>query len=512
MIKNLTLGAEALFFATALSGMPLLGSETVYSIPDIVDFAHDYQTDTLYITANDTVLRFDTQNRTFLPSLLMDGRVGGIDISLDGATLAIASEDYDESRNWIYLVDTETLEDRKLYSDRASSEAGTFSVAWMLDGSVAHTSRFSGSGWVSLRVKDPQTNELLYSKRVRQNSMLATSTDGLTLAWEESNSSGGPIGFWDVLTGDVVGARVDSFLYEISVNQDGSKFSVPAYDGLRIYDRALNEASLLPLSGYYSAALSATFHPVEDIVYTPLSQQSEIRAYDTNSMELVNTLFVSSDFGWIGNHAYREGRVKLSDDGSLLFATVSDGFVMLEQYEGLAAWGETLHLDEDAQLVLDLPASIGNGGEIDYSITKEPSHGSLVSVDGRYLYVPDDDFFGSDSLEFAAQYGNAMRLGNIELSVSAVNDAPVAVDDFATVARGRSIAIDVLGNDIDVDGDSLVIQSVSRPSRGSVAIVDGQIVYESRRGKPGSVNFGYVVSDGSGETVEASVHVNISKR
>ena len=41
------------------------------------------------------------------------------------------------------------------------------------------------------------------------------------------------------------------------------------------------------------------------------------------------------------------------------------------------------------------------------------------------------------------------------VTVSAVNDAPAATDDAATTAEDTPVSIAVLGNDTDLDGDTL---------------------------------------------------------
>ena len=56
--------------------------------------------------------------------------------------------------------------------------------------------------------------------------------------------------------------------------------------------------------------------------------------------------------------------------------------------------------------------------------------------------------------------------GTVTVTVSAVNDAPVATDDAATTAEDTPVTIAVLGNDTDLDGDSLVVSGVSMPDDG----------------------------------------------
>ena len=52
------------------------------------------------------------------------------------------------------------------------------------------------------------------------------------------------------------------------------------------------------------------------------------------------------------------------------------------------------------------------------------------------------------------------------MTVTCVDDAPVAVDDAATVTEDDpATAIDVLANDTDIDGGPKAIASVTRPGQ-----------------------------------------------
>ena len=60
------------------------------------------------------------------------------------------------------------------------------------------------------------------------------------------------------------------------------------------------------------------------------------------------------------------------------------------------------------------------------------------------------------------------------MTVTCVDDAPVAVDDAATVAEdAAATAIDVLANDTDVDGGPISVDSVTQPANGTVVITGG---------------------------------------
>jgi hypothetical protein len=72
------------------------------------------------------------------------------------------------------------------------------------------------------------------------------------------------------------------------------------------------------------------------------------------------------------------------------------------------------------------------------------------------------------------------------------------------------VTINVLGNDGDIDGDSLFIASVTQPSaHGSVDIVANAIRYLPKGGFTGTDTFSYTISDDKGGTATARVTVNV---
>src|SRR5690606_39830366 len=88
----------------------------------------------------------------------------------------------------------------------------------------------------------------------------------------------------------------------------------------------------------------------------------------------------------------------------------------------------------------------------------------------------------------------------------------LAVDDTLTLDEDNALSLSpaqVLGNDADVDGDSLSIQSVGNATHGTVAIVEGQVVFTPAADYNGAASFTYTISDGQGGTSTATVSLTI---
>lgn len=91
------------------------------------------------------------------------------------------------------------------------------------------------------------------------------------------------------------------------------------------------------------------------------------------------------------------------------------------------------------------------------------------------------------------------------------NMPPVANDDSATTEPGVSVAIDVLTNDSDEDGDSLSVTGVTDPDNGTVSYTSSFITYIPNGGYLGTDSFNYTVSDGNGGMASAAVTVAVQE-
>ncbi|MFY9825093.1 MAG: Ig-like domain-containing protein, partial [Thermoanaerobaculia bacterium] len=99
----------------------------------------------------------------------------------------------------------------------------------------------------------------------------------------------------------------------------------------------------------------------------------------------------------------------------------------------------------------------------------------------------------------------------VTVTVTAVNDAPVANADSATVAEDGTVNVAVLGNDTDVDGDTLSVSSVTQGAHGAVVInPDKTVKYTPAANYNGSDSFTYTISDGHGGSATGAVAINVT--
>ncbi|MCM3629584.1 Ig-like domain-containing protein [Paenibacillus glycanilyticus] len=155
------------------------------------------------------------------------------------------------------------------------------------------------------------------------------------------------------------------------------------------------------------------------------------------------------------------------------------------------------------------------GGDVDgttptYVIVTEPEHGTVVlNPNGTYTYTPDPNYNGPDSFTFKANDGTADSApAKVDITVTAVNDAPTASNDTAVVDSGSSVTDSFIAQ--DVDGDSLTFSVVTQPAHGTVVINnDGTYTYTPTAGYGSTDSFTFKANDGSLDSNTAEISITV---
>ncbi|TNF23494.1 MAG: tandem-95 repeat protein [Deltaproteobacteria bacterium] len=175
--------------------------------------------------------------------------------------------------------------------------------------------------------------------------------------------------------------------------------------------------------------------------------------------------------------------VEVDEDGAVLVAPLANDF---------DPEGETL-------TVSDVLVAAPRAGEAE------------VRADGSVLYTPRADRHGPDALAYeVCDADGACETAYIYVLVRPQEDAPVAVDDHVATAANQLVAIGVLLNDYDPDGDALVLDGSTAPEHGTTAPgADDKLLYSPETGFVGEDSFSYTVRDGAGNTATATVTITV---
>ncbi len=200
-------------------------------------------------------------------------------------------------------------------------------------------------------------------------------------------------------------------------------------------------------------------------------------------------------------------------DGNGAFDTATVNLTVTPVNDAPVANADSDTLDEDTftTITVLLNDSDVEGDSISVTSNTQGSNGSVTCTASDCTYTPNADFFGADSFTYTIDDGNGgTALGNVDVTVTNINDMPVANDDSATIDEDDFIAIDVIANDVDVDGDTLTITNLTFPSDGNVSCTGAVCTYTPDANFNGVDSFTYTINDGNGQTDTATVTITIN--
>jgi PKD repeat protein len=182
------------------------------------------------------------------------------------------------------------------------------------------------------------------------------------------------------------------------------------------------------------------------------------------------------------------------------FIVAEDGTLTVAAAAGVLANDSDVPADPLTAVLIDAPL---------YGIlTLDPS--------GAFVYRPDADFYGDDVFSYRARddEGDESTPAFVRVTVTPVNDVPVARDDAYLIKQGETLSVAAAGllwNDSDADGDSLSAILVNGPQHGVLELhADGSLTYVPAADFAGVDAFTYLAKDQEGaESTPATVQLTV---
>ena len=166
---------------------------------------------------------------------------------------------------------------------------------------------------------------------------------------------------------------------------------------------------------------------------------------------------------------------------------------------------QTVSAVEDTPLPVTLTGSDPDGDPPTFAVAAGPAHGTLSGTAPNLTYTPAADYYGPDSFTFTASDGQDQSApATVAITVTEVNDAPVAGADAAAAQQDTALELPVAGllaNDVpgpaNEAGQTLTVTAVttSAASHGSATLVGGTITYTPDAGYTGPATIAYTVCD-----------------
>jgi hypothetical protein len=163
---------------------------------------------------------------------------------------------------------------------------------------------------------------------------------------------------------------------------------------------------------------------------------------------------------------------------------------------------------EDTPVALTLFGSDIEGSNLSYSIVTPPAKGTLSGTPPNLTYIPALNSNGADIFVFRVNDGSANSANaNFTISVTPVNDAPVASSTSITTSLNNPVPATLSA--VDVDGDPLIYTILNQPTQGALSGTPPNLTYQPGTGNLGSDSFTFRVSDGVLDSGVGTVSISI---
>ncbi len=172
------------------------------------------------------------------------------------------------------------------------------------------------------------------------------------------------------------------------------------------------------------------------------------------------------------------------------------------------AYPQSVVTPEDTPRAIVLTGSDQNCDLLTFTVTVNPTHGTLGGIAPNLTYTPTANYYGPDAFTFVVSDGLATsEAATISITVRPVNDAPVANPQTVTTTRGWAVPITLTGS--DVEGDELSYSVVTGPAHGTLSGTAPHLTYTPAPGYCGTDSFTFIVNDGELDSGPATVSIAV---
>jgi len=173
------------------------------------------------------------------------------------------------------------------------------------------------------------------------------------------------------------------------------------------------------------------------------------------------------------------------------------------------AIAQTLTTRKNTARTITLAGSDADNHPLVFSVLNQPANGTLSGLSPNLIYTPNANYEGPESFSFKVNDGEADSApATVAITVTPVNDAPVAQAQAVTTAEDTLKSIPLAGSDLE--GDALTYTVVTPPVRGTLGGTPPNFTYTPQENYHGADSFTFRVNDGIADSAPALVEIMIT--
>jgi hypothetical protein len=210
----------------------------------------------------------------------------------------------------------------------------------------------------------------------------------------------------------------------------------------------------------------------------------------------------------VGN-GWENGFIGNVDNFVITYGGISEVYNFESGNNPPVAYNQSVSTPEDTPKAITLTAYDAEGSPLTWTVVSPPAHGALTGTAPALTYTPAANYNGPDSFTFKVRDGTLDSTpATISITVTPVNDAPIANDQSITTAEDTPKAITLTAS--DVDGDPLTWSIVTPPAHGALTGTAPALTYTPAANYNGTDSFTFRVFDGTVYSNIATVTITVT--
>ncbi|EJL6395691.1 tandem-95 repeat protein [Vibrio navarrensis] len=253
------------------------------------------------------------------------------------------------------------------------------------------------------------------------------------------------------------------------------------------------------------------------ITLQDLGQGEGVYSFATVSINADGTLNIVPAANVNGQHSFT---YTLTDSSQAVSASATVTLNITPVNDAPVAVDNSAKLLEEGSFEVNV---LGNDSDVDtgdsfdltsVNVVDQPAHGRVsVTASGAIVYSPEENYFGEDSFTYtvADAAGAVSNVATVTMTVTPVNDAPMAQAQSQTLDEDNSLVITLVGSDIDNDDDTLQYVITEPVSHGVLEpLTNNSWRYTPEANFNGSDFFLFKVNDGELDSTEVRVNLTVN--
>ena len=142
-----------------------------------------------------------------------------------------------------------------------------------------------------------------------------------------------------------------------------------------------------------------------------------------------------------------------------------------------------------------------------YTVVTNPAHGTLTGTAPNLIHLPATNYHGPDSFTFKVTDSEGVLSPSATVSITVINDPPVANAQVVEVQMSTSKAITLTGS--DNTNDALTYTVLTSPTNGGLSGTPPNVTYTPTTNYTGADSFTFMANDGANNSPAATVTLNV---